>query len=167
MHSSIITIIILLCLPRIFQKALRMEAGQGSGFSRLVTSPVSSQGEWKGLYSSSKAFSSIPSTWPYRRNTFRPRVRWGQGRKRPLCRAVSRTDRWEKDGRRQGSEAVGNFYPWHHRKHSHQAQIASYSPAIVLKCCLIQQQSKNKPLSGSFSWAYPATSPHLLCTVKT
>lgn len=111
-HSGIITIIIitqlfiLLCLPRIFKKLHRWRPANVVAFSQLVTSPVSS-GEWKRLYSSDsgEGFSGIPLTWAYRRNTLWPRVRRGQGRKRPLCRAVSRMDRWENEGKEQGREA--------------------------------------------------------------
>lgn len=160
MHSGIIIIIILLRLPRIFQRAHGWRPEKVGGFSRLVTSPVSSQGNERGF---------IAAVWLFQaflRHDLIEGTRSGPGcgedkAERGHCAELSAgwTDERKKEERQRTTstrDITGNTLRWR-----------VYSPAIVLECCLIQQQSKNKPLSGSFSWAEPATSPHLLCTVKT
>lgn len=67
---------------------------------RPVMSPASSKANERGFTAATvvRGFSGIPLTLPYRRNLLGPGVRRGQGRKGPLCVAVSGTETWEMRG---------------------------------------------------------------------
>lgn len=128
-----------------------MEAGEGSGFSRLVTSPVSSPGNERVFIAAVRLFQA------FLRHDLIEGTRSGPGcgedkAERGHCAELSagwtderkKGDSKEERQRTTSTHDITGNTPIELR----QPIIA---PAIVLKCCLIQQQSKNKPLSGSFS----------------